>query len=135
MNEMNNSPFRVPGEKLNTKQETDSAMRQSWANLFDVDQVENEEEAVRRAVEELVSRAVVQPMFQMMRNDPLKSDLIPKSSGEETFGTMLDAKLANRIVHRSNWPLIDSLTSSLLQHRMSQQPIESNTKQGSHNEQ
>ncbi|MFG0328742.1 MAG: hypothetical protein ACF8PN_02480 [Phycisphaerales bacterium] len=73
-------------------------------------------ETVRRAAEELVATAFVQPMFKMMREDPLRSDLLPVSAGEKSFGPLLDAELAKRITRSARFDLVDSVARDLLGH-------------------
>lgn len=70
---------------------------------------------VRRGAEELVSTAFIQPVFEMMRQDPLRAELTPLSKGEKTFGPMLDAELSKRIVRSARFPLVDAVARQLLQ--------------------
>jgi len=50
------------------------------------------------AARKLVAFAFVRPMFEMMENDPLKSDLIDGGFGEEAFKDHLYAVLRDRMV-------------------------------------
>ncbi|MFW5653416.1 MAG: rod-binding protein [Planctomycetota bacterium] len=71
------------------------------------------EQLLRRSAEELVSTAFLKPMFKLMRDDPLKSDLFGNSKGEETFGPMLDDEFARAIVSSEQWPIVDAVVRGL----------------------
>lgn len=71
-------------------------------------------EVVRRGAEELVARAFIQPLFKMMRDDPLRSDFIPQSQGEKTFGPLLDAELSKRMVRAARFDLVEAVARELL---------------------
>lgn len=77
-------------------------------------------ESVRMAAGELVAGTLILPMFRMMRQDPLNSDLIPVSSGEKTFQQMLDSEMARHIVQAARLPLVDALTDRFM--RNTRQP-------------
>jgi len=49
----------------------------------------------------------------MMREDPLRSDLIPISKGEKMFGPMLDAQMAKQMTDRGSYPLVEAIVRSL----------------------
>jgi len=70
-------------------------------------------DALKAGATELVATTFIQPMFAMLRSDPLRSDLFPESSGEKMFGPMLDAELAKKIVSSGNLPLTDAVVRQL----------------------
>ncbi|MBL1218193.1 MAG: hypothetical protein D8M59_11950 [Planctomycetes bacterium] len=79
-------------------------------------------ETVRLAAAELVAGTLIQPMFRMMREDPLNSDLIPVSSGEKAFQQMLDSEMAKHVIQASRLPLVDALTDRFMNTPRSQRP-------------
>lgn len=74
-------------------------------------------EVAKAGAQELVATALVLPILQMMRNDPLKSDLFGDSVGERTFGPLLDAEIANSVTRGAHIPLVDALARGLLKRR------------------
>lgn len=69
----------------------------------------------RQAAEQLVATTLVQPLLQQMRNDPFKSDLMHGGFAEDAFGAQLDTQLADRIVRRANWPIVQRLVDTVMQ--------------------
>ncbi|MFP4143726.1 MAG: hypothetical protein ACOCTI_03245 [Phycisphaeraceae bacterium] len=67
----------------------------------------------REAAEQLVATAFIKPLLQQVRNDPFKSDLFHGGQGEEAFGQRLDTILADRMVQRMNFPLVDTIAKSV----------------------
>lgn len=96
---------------------TESMFKSEYARVFTGANTDNDYEVAKRAAEEMVSNIFIKPIFSMMRNDPLKSDLVAVSSGEKTFGPMLDGEFAKNIVNKAHFPLIDAVASSLLRDR------------------
>ncbi len=86
-------------------------------NMLQSDSSESAEasslDALKAGATELVATTFIQPMFAMLRNDPLRSELFPESSGEKMFGPMLDAELAKRIVSSGNLPLTNAVVRQL----------------------
>jgi hypothetical protein len=68
----------------------------------------------REAAEQLVATTLVQPLLQQMRNDPFKSDLMHGGMAEDAFGAQLDTQLADRIVRRANWPLVERIVDTVM---------------------
>jgi len=80
---------------------------------FGHDKVNNQEDVIREGAKELVATAFLKPIFKMMREDPLRSDVLPISKGEKLFGPLLDAKMAEQITDRSHYSLVDAVVRSL----------------------
>lgn len=72
------------------------------------------EDVVRRAAEELVARALVQPFLAMMHDDALKSGLFGNTPGEKTFRPLLDAEFSKRTVSGMKNDLVEALVHRLL---------------------
>jgi Rod binding domain-containing protein len=72
-----------------------------------------EAKQLRQATEQMVASAFILPMLQQIRQDPFKSDLFHGGQGEEMFGQLLDTQLADRIVKRTNFPLVESLYNEM----------------------
>ncbi len=80
------------------------------------------EDAVRKGANEMLARAFFEPIFKMIREDPLRSDVMPLSSGEKMFGPMLDAHISRSMTEQANFPLAEKLVQSLLPPHMRKQP-------------
>lgn len=91
----------------------------SARETFSVKGLESAEDLVREGARELVSKAFFEPIFAMMREDPLRSDLVPLSAGEKMFGPLLHSEFAKRIVASGNFPLVDAVVRSLLPNSVS----------------
>lgn len=72
------------------------------------------EAAVRKGAEELVASAFFKPIFAMVREDPLRSDVIPMSSGEKMFGPLLDAEFSKRITERADFPITEAIVKRMM---------------------
>ena len=76
----------------------------------------------RKAAEEFVAIALVQPLLSQLREHHLvdEEDMGPFAPGraEETFGPQWDAQIARRIVTASNYPLVDELARRLAEYSM-----------------
>jgi len=92
----------------------------NWAReTFSENGLESAEDVVREGARELVSKAFFEPIFAMMREDPLRSDVVPLSAGEKMFGPLLHSEFAKRIVASGNFPLVDAVVRSLLPNSVS----------------
>lgn len=67
----------------------------------------------RESAEELVAIALVQPILSQMRSSNQAAEPFKPNEAERTFGTMMDAILARRLVHSSSWGLVDSVAQRL----------------------
>ena len=72
------------------------------------------QDKVRKAAEQLVASAFVLPMLQQMRNDPFKSDLMHGGSGEDLFGQMWDTRVADDMVKRQGFDLVDKIYGQIM---------------------
>ncbi len=70
---------------------------------------------LRKSSEQLVATTFVMPMLAQMRNDPFKSDLFHGGQMEEVFGQRLDTLLAERIVAKSDFSIVDAVYRSVIQ--------------------
>jgi Rod binding domain-containing protein len=72
------------------------------------------EDRAREAAEGLVSTALVQPIFQRMRESNRAPAPFAPNQAERMFGSMLDAMYAQRMVKSQNWALVDRLAQRVL---------------------
>ena len=72
------------------------------------------EEAARSAAEQLISTALVQPIFKRLRESNRAAPPFGPTPTERSFGPMLDAGFAQRMVHSQHWGLVDSLAQRML---------------------
>ncbi len=57
---------------------------------------------IREAADALVSLGFVQPLLKMVRQSPLRSELMHGGFGEDAFGRQLDMMLADRVAERTS---------------------------------
>ena len=72
------------------------------------------EETAREAAQQLVSVALVQPIFERLRSSSQASAPFGPGQAEKSFGPLLDAELSRRLTTRSNWPLVNEITKRLV---------------------
>jgi Rod binding domain-containing protein len=68
----------------------------------------------RDAAEQFVAIALVQPLFKQLRASQNSTPPFGASNGEKQFRALWDAEIAQRMVHRSRWPLVDRVAQGLL---------------------
>ena len=68
----------------------------------------------RTAAEGLVSTTLIEPILKQIRESNTTPPPFGPSSAEKQFTSLLDSKLADEIVHASNFPLVERLTEQLL---------------------
>lgn len=77
---------------------------------------ENDQErakTLRKASEQLVATTFIMPMLAKMRDDPFKSDLFHGGQTEEFFGQRLDTIMAERIVAKTDFSIVDAVYNSI----------------------
>ena len=90
------------------------ALRVRSAGADAADGTEAERAAdLRKAAEQLVATTLIQPMFAKMREDPFKNDMFHGGRTEEIFGEQLDTILAERIVSRADFSIVDAVYNSI----------------------
>ncbi|MBI1336357.1 MAG: hypothetical protein GC164_05285 [Phycisphaera sp.] len=67
---------------------------------------------VQEAAEKLVSSTFIRPMLEQMRKDPLKSDLFGGGMAQDTFNSMLDTEVADRITKASGFGIVKNIYDS-----------------------
>jgi Rod binding domain-containing protein len=75
---------------------------------------ESPEQFSRRSAETLVSIAFVQPILKKLRETNHAAPPFAPTDGEKQFRSLADAELAQRIVHSSNFPLVDRIADQLI---------------------
>ncbi len=73
------------------------------------------EQAARRSAESLVSMTFVQPLLKQLRETSKAAAPFAPTQGERQFQGLLDAELAERLVRKGNFPIVDRITQQLLQ--------------------
>ncbi|MFA6046289.1 MAG: hypothetical protein WC718_14995, partial [Phycisphaerales bacterium] len=68
----------------------------------------------RKAAEDLISTALIGPVFKGLRENNNAAAPFKPNAAERSFGQMLDATLAQRMVSSAHWPLVDSVARHLL---------------------
>lgn len=75
------------------------------------------EQSARQAAEQFVALTFVQPLLKQLRESNSAAAPFAPGEGEKQFQGLIDADIAQRMVSRSNFPLVDRLTSDLLKAR------------------
>jgi Rod binding domain-containing protein len=68
----------------------------------------------REAAEQFVALTFVQPALKALREGNDAAPPFAPSEGEKQFRALLDAELAQRIVRKANYPLVDRVARDLL---------------------
>jgi hypothetical protein len=66
-------------------------------------------DSLRKSSEQLVATTFIMPMLAQMRDDPFKSDLFHGGQTEDIFGQQMDTILAERIVAKADFSIVDAL--------------------------
>ncbi len=74
-------------------------------------------EPAREAAEQLVARTLVLPLLQQMRHSPFGKSFLHGGLAEDTFGSQLDTLLADRIVSKANFPIVETIYQKMTAHR------------------
>lgn len=69
----------------------------------------NRQDEARAAAEELVSRALVQPILAKWREARDAAPPFGPSETERAFGSIMDAQFADRLTKGGNWGLVDAV--------------------------
>jgi len=73
------------------------------------------ERRARRAAEQLVSAAFIQPMLAQIRDHSQAAPPFAPTQGEKQFRALTDAKLAHDIVRSARLPIVERITRDLLE--------------------
>ena len=68
----------------------------------------------RMAAEGLVATTFIEPILKQVRESNNTPPPFGPSSAEKQFSSLLDTKLADKIVHAANFPLVERITAQLL---------------------
>lgn len=71
-------------------------------------------DAAREAAEQLVAASLVMPVLKGLRESSNAAAPFAPGPGERTFRGMMDDMLAQRLVKRSNWALVESVATRVL---------------------
>ena len=77
---------------------------------------------LRQSSAKLVASALLLPMLNSMQNDPFRSDLLNGGMAEDTFRGMLNTRLADAIVQRSDFGLTEQISRPMVRWLQSQPP-------------
>lgn len=78
------------------------------------DMTDAQKQDIRHAAQQLVSSALILPMLSQIRDSALKSDLFDGGFMESAFGAQLDTELADRMVAKSNFPIVDAIYRKMI---------------------
>jgi hypothetical protein len=78
------------------------------------------EDRARRAAEQFVSIALLQPLLKEFRQSSQAAPPFAPSQGEKQFQSLIDAATAERMVQASNFPVVDRVARDLLQRAQQQ---------------
>lgn len=72
------------------------------------------EARARDAAEQFVAAALVQPVLKQLRQSNMGAPPFVPTQGEQQFQGLMDAAVAQQIVHAKHFPLVDSIQQSIL---------------------
>lgn len=73
-----------------------------------------DEAQIRDAAESFVAVALVQPVFKQMRAANHAAPPFGPNKAEQQFQSLMDARVARHIVHKSNWPVVERVAQNML---------------------
>ncbi len=82
------------------------------------------EVAARKAAEQFVSIALVQPILAEVRASNDAAEPFKPTPAEQQFGSLMDAQTAQEIVRASGFPLVERLARDLLALQQGQERLE-----------
>ena len=98
-----------------------SMAARSSTNKRTTDMTEADKETqARQVAQDFVAVAFVQPILKNLRNSHMGAELPPPlgpGPGEKQFRTLADTQVSRQLVKATNWPLVDTLTRTLLTKR------------------
>lgn len=89
-----------------------------------------EKDRATDAAEQLVSIALVQPMFAKLRESGWAAEPFKANQAERTFRAMGDAEIARRMVKSGNWPLVERLAQGMRQRSQGHTPRDGSVQTG-----
>lgn len=75
---------------------------------------ESKLDEARAAAEELVARALVQPILAKMRESRETAEPFGTTEVERAFGSISDAQFADRLTKGGNWSLVDAVAQRIM---------------------
>ena len=100
--------------KASSQADFASILNRSTAKLDDSQASNQQKEDVLEAAQQLVASALVLPMLAETRQSSLKSDLFNGGFSEDAFGAQLDTHLADRMVGKSNFAVVDAIYQKMI---------------------
>ncbi|MBX3388937.1 MAG: hypothetical protein KF691_05730 [Phycisphaeraceae bacterium] len=73
-----------------------------------------DEAKIREAAENFVAMALVQPVFKQMRASNHAEAPFGPNKAEQQFQSLVDARVARHIVHKTNWPVVERVAQNML---------------------
>lgn len=73
-----------------------------------------DEAKIREAAESFVAMALVQPVFKQMRASNHAEAPFGPNKAEQQFQSLVDARVARHIVHKTNWPVVERVAQNML---------------------
>lgn len=107
---LSNEPSQPQGDaKVAPEQATFAQeMRNQWPP-------KRSREEIEEVAAQFVATVFYQPLFQMMRDDPFRSELFHGGHGERVFEGQLHAEMAERMARADSLPLVGAITDRLWQ--------------------
>lgn len=73
-----------------------------------------DEAKIREAAENFVAIALVQPVFKQMRASNHAEAPFGPNKAEQQFQSLVDARVARHIVHKTKWPVVERVAQNML---------------------
>ena len=71
--------------------------------------LERASQKIRELAEKLVADSFVRPLLAQIQNDPFRTELFHGGFAEDVFADQLDTILADRMTHKANFPIVDTI--------------------------
>ncbi|MCZ6836415.1 MAG: hypothetical protein O7G85_11630 [Planctomycetota bacterium] len=85
----------------------------AFANVMQNTKGEQDLQAVRESVEQLVSSSLVLPALKTLRESTMGAGPFTPGTAEKRFGPILDQHFADEITKSANFPIIDVIVDRL----------------------
>ena len=91
-----------------------SILNRSTSKLDNSGASDQQKEEILQAAQQLVASALVLPMLAQTRDSAFKSEMFHGGFSEDAFGSQLDTHLADRMVAKSNFSVVDAIYQKMI---------------------
>lgn len=124
-------PSLADASRLQSQRSFEQALgrTQGRAQGSDTTASTSKQDEARAAAEELVARALVQPIMAKLRESRDAAEPFGPNEVERAFGSISDAQFADRLTKSGNWSLVDAVAKRIMNAGKAAEPIATNESQ------